>query len=175
MSRSLTAQDRSSLIRLASSLPSGSPERKTILARVAAQHIAAMNGPDVIASVMLDGADSYHYGLLTRLESDSSGMALVEEPRRLALTYSVGNAQETPAGYSAIAYFEIAGVLPYNALNLRQEIEAKTVQLTRYLTQYSAKFRAYKTRCTLVPNSVKPMRMETRTSFSFEIEIDVPL
>lgn len=32
MSRSLTAQDRSSLIRLASSLPKGSPERKAILA-----------------------------------------------------------------------------------------------------------------------------------------------
>ena len=32
MSRTLTAQDRSSLIRLASSLPSGSPERKAILA-----------------------------------------------------------------------------------------------------------------------------------------------
>ena len=32
MSRSLTAQDRSSLIRLASSLPAGSPERKAILA-----------------------------------------------------------------------------------------------------------------------------------------------
>ena len=32
MSRSLTASDRSSLIRLASSLPKGSPERKAILA-----------------------------------------------------------------------------------------------------------------------------------------------
>ena len=32
MSRSLTAQDRSSLIKLASSLPAGSPERKAILA-----------------------------------------------------------------------------------------------------------------------------------------------
>ena len=32
MSRTLTASDRSSLIRLASSLPAGSPERKTILA-----------------------------------------------------------------------------------------------------------------------------------------------
>jgi len=35
MSRTLTAQDRSSLIRLASSLPSGSPERKAILAGLA--------------------------------------------------------------------------------------------------------------------------------------------
>lgn len=32
MSRTLTAQDRASLIRLASSLPKGSPERKAILA-----------------------------------------------------------------------------------------------------------------------------------------------
>lgn len=32
MPRSLTAQDRSSLIRLASTLPAGSPERKAILA-----------------------------------------------------------------------------------------------------------------------------------------------
>jgi hypothetical protein len=32
MSRTLTAQDRASLIKLASSLPSGSPERKAILA-----------------------------------------------------------------------------------------------------------------------------------------------
>ena len=31
MSRTLTAQDRSSLIRLASSLPMGSPERKSVL------------------------------------------------------------------------------------------------------------------------------------------------
>ena len=35
MSRSLTAQDRSSLIRLASSLPEGSPEKKAILAGLA--------------------------------------------------------------------------------------------------------------------------------------------
>ena len=32
MSRSLTAQDRSALIRLSSSLPSGSPERRALLA-----------------------------------------------------------------------------------------------------------------------------------------------
>jgi len=35
MSRTLTAQDRSSLIRLASDLPKGSPERKAILAGLA--------------------------------------------------------------------------------------------------------------------------------------------
>jgi hypothetical protein len=35
MSRTLTAQDRASLIKLASDLPKGSPERKAILAGLA--------------------------------------------------------------------------------------------------------------------------------------------
>ncbi len=49
MSRSLTAPDRSSLIRLASSLPAGSPERKAILAglRLQGARVASKRG-DII-------------------------------------------------------------------------------------------------------------------------------
>ncbi len=43
MSRSLTAQDRSSLIKLASSLPAGSAERKAILAGLSKTKTAAMD------------------------------------------------------------------------------------------------------------------------------------
>lgn len=46
MSRSLTAADRSALIKLASTMPAGSPERKTILAGLAKTKVALGDDAD---------------------------------------------------------------------------------------------------------------------------------
>jgi hypothetical protein len=60
MARSITASDRKSLIRLASTLPKGSPERKAILASLA----GVERGRPALAGVLkkdidkIDGADS---------------------------------------------------------------------------------------------------------------------
>lgn len=64
MSRSLTAQDRSSLIRLASSLPAGSAERKAILAKLKgeASRTASSSNALTLYATKLAGDVAKRYG-----------------------------------------------------------------------------------------------------------------
>ncbi len=82
MSRSLTAQDRSSLIRLASSLPSGSAERKAILAGLTGSK-TAMRGEvgvtevDEVLSELIVGGGWDPSGVRD-LEKNALGLARTE-------------------------------------------------------------------------------------------------
>ena len=76
MSRNLTAQDRSSLVKLASSLPKGSPERKAILAGLGKVGSSVMLPPQfehmkvhpTLKKILEQTADSwYHDGSYTGL------------------------------------------------------------------------------------------------------------
>ena len=73
MSRSLSASDRSALIRMASTLPKGSPERKAILAglRTEPSRVAAPVGPRDIAKLEqeLDMMEAEHDSLMRMIKS----------------------------------------------------------------------------------------------------------
>ena len=68
MSRTLTASDRSSLIRLASTLPVGSPERKAILAGLAQTKVAAADLVDETYRAVRDRWFKFNATMLTFLQ-----------------------------------------------------------------------------------------------------------
>jgi len=103
MSRHITASDRSCLIRLASTLPVGSPERKTLLASLTVQDKVAMGSATVsafltVASSKLTQYDQkleakqpspyrlgHYLGALERVRQDVSSVLESSSPEALAL------------------------------------------------------------------------------------------
>lgn len=69
MSRSLTASDRSSLIKLASSLPAGSAERKVILAQIGGKASRTASSPNALtrhATKLAESVAKKYRGFLTQ-------------------------------------------------------------------------------------------------------------
>ncbi len=97
MSRILTASDRTALIRLASSLPKGSPERKAILAGLSSTSRTAASDP--LVKMVDEALGSMLVG--TNLDHDAAARL-----DREALDLAVGSARGVLTGMKAWALSE---------------------------------------------------------------------
>ena len=168
MSRTLTAQDRSSLIRLASSLPLGSPERKAILAGL------SRSGSDENAGIAYTSFESWWGKNRSEIEGLNSAW-VTKLPQGFRLSLSVGKnrgldidaTKESAPGF--FGPFHVSwddGTFPGTAKIENAEYAAEAGTLTPKLVEEAldrvlAIARAYETR--------KP-KLETRKGPEGEIQ-----
>jgi hypothetical protein len=106
MARNLTAQDRASLIRLASTLPVGSPQRKAILAGLTKKATKSKFATDPqemadVLSLSLKKGQDYSYEDLLGILVEESGTRQAARYLESAIEILVsdGILRRTPSGY----------------------------------------------------------------------------